>query len=48
LLLTQWPPVVSNSICLVLTAFILLMKLSRRRKKEIVAKLIAPDRLCRG
>jgi MtN3 and saliva related transmembrane protein len=39
----QWPLVVSNSICLVLSAFILLMKLLPRRKKEAVANLIAPD-----
>jgi MtN3 and saliva related transmembrane protein len=42
LLLRQWPLVVSNSICLVPAAFILLMKLLPRRKKEIVAGLIAP------
>ncbi len=39
----QWPLVVSNSICLVLSAFILLMKLLPRRKKEVVANLVALD-----
>jgi MtN3 and saliva related transmembrane protein len=36
--LRQWPLVASNSICLALAAFILLMKLLPRRKKEKIAK----------
>jgi MtN3 and saliva related transmembrane protein len=36
--LRQWPLVASNSICLALAAFILLMKFLPRRKKEKIAK----------
>jgi MtN3 and saliva related transmembrane protein len=43
LLVHEWPLVISNSICLLLSAFILLMKLLPRREKEAVANLIAPD-----
>jgi MtN3 and saliva related transmembrane protein len=42
LLLMQWPLIVTNSICLVLSAFILLMKLLPRREREKVADAIAP------
>jgi MtN3 and saliva related transmembrane protein len=42
-LMRQWPLVVSNSICLFLSAFILLMKLLPRADKEAVAKLVVPD-----
>ncbi len=42
-LLMQWPLIVTNSICLVLSAFILTMKLLPRRKKEKVADLLDPD-----
>jgi len=41
-LMRQWPLVVSNSICLFLSAFILLMKLLPRADKEAVAKLVVP------
>ncbi len=39
-LLPAWPVIVSNSICLVLSAFILTMKLLPRAKKEEVAQAI--------
>ena len=39
----QWPLVASNSICLVLSAFILMMKLLPKRQKEKVANsLVGP------
>ena len=41
-LLWQWPLMVTNSICLMLSAFILLMKLLPRREREKVADAIAP------
>jgi MtN3 and saliva related transmembrane protein len=37
----QWPLIASNGICLVLAAFILMMKLLPQRKKDKVAKKIA-------
>ena len=38
---SQWPLIASNSICLVLSAFILTMKLLPQGKKDKVAKKIA-------
>lgn len=43
-LLTQWPLIVTNSICLLLSGFILLMKLLPRREKNLVADTLDPDR----
>jgi len=43
LLLMQWPLIATNSICLVLSAFILMMKLLPRRDKDKVADLLDPD-----
>ena len=40
--LGQWPLVASNSICLLLSGFILLMKLLPRRDKEKVAEALSP------
>lgn len=40
--LGQWPLVASNSICLLLSGFILAMKLLPRRSKERVAEAITP------
>ena len=40
--LKQWPLVASNSICLALAAFILVMKLLPQRKKDKVAKKLKP------
>jgi MtN3 and saliva related transmembrane protein len=42
-LLKQWPLIATNSICLVLSSFILTMKLLPRREKEKVADLLDPD-----
>ena len=42
LLLWQWPLIVTNGICLALSAFILLMKLLPREKKEAVASALDP------
>ncbi len=39
--LGRWPLIVSNSICLILSGFILLMKLLPKRAKEKVAKTIS-------
>lgn len=41
--LREWPLIVTNSICFVLSAFILLMTLLPRAKKEAVADTIKPD-----
>jgi MtN3 and saliva related transmembrane protein len=41
-LLRQWPLIASNSICLVLSGFILLMKLLPRRAKDKVADAVTP------
>jgi MtN3 and saliva related transmembrane protein len=43
ILLTQWPLIVTNSICLVLSAFILTMKLLPEPKKNKVADILDPD-----
>ncbi|MGX1742188.1 SemiSWEET family sugar transporter [Bosea robiniae] len=40
--LGQWPLIVTNSICFVLSAFILIMTLLPRPKKEAVAETIDP------
>jgi MtN3 and saliva related transmembrane protein len=42
-LLNQWPLIVSNGICFLLSTFILSMKLLPRQKKKAVARLLAPD-----
>jgi MtN3 and saliva related transmembrane protein len=42
-LLMQWPLIVTNAICLVLSGFILAMKLLPQREKEIVADVLDPD-----
>jgi MtN3 and saliva related transmembrane protein len=41
-LLGQWPLIVTNGICLTLSAFILMMKLLPRRKKDAVAEALDP------
>lgn len=43
-LLKQWPLIAANSICLVLSAFILTMKLLPQSKKNAVADEIAKKR----
>jgi MtN3 and saliva related transmembrane protein len=42
LLLGQWPLILTNSICLTLSAFILMMKLLPRHRKEAVAATLDP------
>jgi MtN3 and saliva related transmembrane protein len=42
-LLGQWPLILTNSLCLVMSAFILAMKLLPRRGKNAVADAIDPD-----
>ena len=42
-MLAQWPLVASNSICFVLSAFILTMTLLPRAKKNAVADAVTPD-----
>ncbi len=44
LLLTQWPLIVANGICLVLSAFILTMKLLPQKEKDAVADEIDPKK----
>jgi MtN3 and saliva related transmembrane protein len=41
-LLHQWPITASNGICLLLSAFILTMKLLPRHKKEHIAEVLEP------
>src|SRR3569832_41092 len=41
-LLKQWPLIASNSICLALSSFILMMKLLPRRAKNKVADKLTP------
>ena len=42
LLLGQWPLIVTNGVCLALSAFILAMKVLPRRQKEEVAETLDP------
>jgi MtN3 and saliva related transmembrane protein len=39
----QWPLILTNTVCFVLAAFILVMTLLPKRKKEAVAETIAPE-----
>jgi MtN3 and saliva related transmembrane protein len=41
-MLGQWPLIISNSICLLLSGFILMMKLLPRRAKHRVADAVTP------
>ncbi len=43
ILLGQWPLILSNSICLLLSGFILVMKLLPRRAKDKVADTLTPQ-----
>lgn len=43
-MLRQWPLIVSNGLCLALSAFILLMTLLPQAKKNAVAKAVTPKR----
>ena len=40
LLLRQWPLILTNTICLILSAFILIMKLFSREVRDIVANTL--------
>jgi MtN3 and saliva related transmembrane protein len=42
LLLWQWPLILTNGTCLLLSGFILTMKLLPRRKREEVAEALDP------
>ncbi|MGE4220586.1 MAG: SemiSWEET family sugar transporter [Alphaproteobacteria bacterium] len=42
-MLMQWPLIITNSICLTLSAFILLMKLLTRRERNRVADMLDPE-----
>lgn len=42
LLLWQWPLILTNGTCLMLSGFILAMKLMPRRKREAVAEALDP------
>jgi MtN3 and saliva related transmembrane protein len=42
LLLGQWPLILTNGICLLLSGFILLMKLLPRRQRESLANTLDP------
>ena len=44
LLLWQWPLILTNGICLVLSGFILMMKLLPRQKREEVADVLDPTK----
>jgi MtN3 and saliva related transmembrane protein len=44
LLLGQWPLIVTNGICLLMSAFILLMKLLPRRRRDALADTLGPSR----
>lgn len=39
---SEWPLILTNSICLVLASFILAMKLMPRKQRESVAETLAP------
>jgi MtN3 and saliva related transmembrane protein len=42
-MLWQWPLMITNGLCLLLSAFILAMKLLPRRKREAVADSLDPS-----
>src|ERR1700742_3585363 len=42
-LLGKWPLIAANGICLILSSFILMMKLLPEKKKKAVAKAMTPD-----
>ncbi len=42
-MLGEWPLIVTNTICLVFSGFILTMKLLPRRKKNAVADVLDPE-----
>jgi MtN3 and saliva related transmembrane protein len=42
IMLGEWPLIVTNAVCLALSAFILVMRMLPQRKKEAVADLLDP------
>ena len=44
IVLGQWPIIATNAICLIFSAFILIMKLLAPREKAMVAKALTPSR----
>ena len=40
--LAQWPLIITNGLCLILSAFILMMKILPRREKNAVADALDP------
>jgi MtN3 and saliva related transmembrane protein len=42
ILLGEWPLIVTNAVCLALSAFILMMRILPQRKKEAIADLLDP------
>jgi MtN3 and saliva related transmembrane protein len=42
ILLGEWPLIVTNAVCLAMSAFILAMRILPQRKKEAVADLLDP------
>jgi MtN3 and saliva related transmembrane protein len=42
IMLGEWPLIVTNAVCLALSAFILAMRILPQRKKEAVADLLDP------
>ena len=43
LILIQWPLILTNGICLILSAFILTMKILPRRDKNMIADALDPN-----
>jgi MtN3 and saliva related transmembrane protein len=43
IMLGEWPLIVTNAVCLALSAFILVMRILPQRKKEAVADLLDPS-----
>jgi len=44
LALGQWPLILTNGICLLFAAFILVMKLAPRRRKEAIAEALGAEK----
>jgi MtN3 and saliva related transmembrane protein len=42
ILLAQWPLIVTNAVCLILSAFILTMKILPRRQRDTIADAMDP------
>ena len=42
-ILVQWPLIFTNGVCLILSAFILTMKIVPRRQKNVIADALDPN-----